>query len=145
MKRIHQIALGVAAAMTSAGPALCENAVRTGARGNKFGAVFLDTGPVTKTLVVVLLALIVAALVGALRRGQWPAGARLSERLAWGGILLGLAGAVFQATNMVVRIVYDGGAPPFVIWAPGLAEILLILTAGLLASAVGVFTRRAAD
>ncbi|NQE62607.1 hypothetical protein [Caulobacter sp. RHG1] len=145
MNRIHHIALGVLAAFASAGPALCENAVRTGARGNKFGAVFLDTGPVTKTLVVVLLALIIAALIGAIRRERWAGGARLSARLASGGILLGLAGAVFQATNMVVRIVYDGGAPPFVVWAPGLAEILLILTAGFLASAVGVFTRRPAD
>jgi hypothetical protein len=33
--------------------------------------------------------------------------------------------------------------PPFVVLAPGLAEILMVLTAGFLASAVGVFTRRA--
>lgn len=145
MNLIRQATLGVVAALASAGPALCENAVRTGARGNKFGAVFLDTGPVAKVLILVLLALIIAAVVGAIRRDRWPGGARLSQRLATGGILLGLTGAVFQATNMVVRVVYDGGAPPFVVWAPGLAEMLLMLTAGLLASAVGVFTRRATD
>lgn len=143
MKRTYIIACGLMAALASGGPALCENAVRPGANGNKFGSVFMDMGPFTKALTLVLLALIAVALVGAIRR--WPPGARLSARLAYGGVLLGLGGAVYQATNMVVRVVYDGGAPPFVVWAPGLAEMLLMLTAGLLASAVGIFTRRAAE
>lgn len=123
-------------------PAFAANAVRPGANGNKFGSVFVDAGPITKLLVLIMLALIVVSLIGAARRGAWPLGARIAARMVAGGPILGLACATFLAMNMVVRVVYSGQIPPFVVWAPGLAEILMVIMVGLLASVVGMFTRR---
>lgn len=143
MKRTYTLAIGLLAALASAGPALCENAVRPGEHGNKFGAVFMDAGPIGKLLTVGLVVLTVVAVIGAIRR--WPPGARLSKRLVYGGVLVGLGAVVFEATLLMVRFVYDGGVPPFVVWAPALAEMLMILTAGFVASIAGIFTRRLAD
>lgn len=123
-------------------PVFAANAVRPGANGNKFGSVFVDAGPIAKLLVLIMLALIVVSIIGAARRGAWPAGARIAARMVSGGPILGLAGATFLAMNIVVRVVYSGQVPPFIVWAPGLAEMLMVITVGLLASVVGMFTRR---
>jgi len=125
-----------------ASPAFAANAVRPGANGNKLGSVFVDAGPITKLLVLIMLALIVVSLIGAARRGAWPLGARIAARMVAGGPILGLAGATWLAMNIVVRVVYSGQIPPFVVWAPGLAEMLMVITVGLLASVVGMFSRR---
>lgn len=145
--KIHSMTAGVLTTIASLGfasSALAANAVRPGAKGDKFGSVLADAGPVAKLLVLILAALIVASLVGAARRGAWSLGGRIAARLVPGGLLLGLAGAAFLAMNIVVRIVYAGEIPPFVVWAPGLAEILMVVTVGLLASTIGVFTRKIA-
>lgn len=145
MKQVSTAAgLAAISQLLLAAPALAAKAVRPGARGDKFGSVFADAGPVAKLLVLMLAALAIAALVGAVRRGAWPLGTRIAACLVPGGLLLGLAGATFLAVNILVRIVYSGAAPPFVVMAPGLAEMLMVLTVGLLASAIGAFARRPA-
>ncbi|EGF90770.1 putative membrane protein [Asticcacaulis biprosthecium C19] len=118
-------------------PVWASNAVRPGADGVKFTAVFNDTGPVAKLVFVVLVVSAILALVlSFLKRKR---GEAFVSGLRTGGILVSLAAAAFLAMNICVRMVYDGGVPPFVIWAPGLAEILMVVMAGFVASGAAAF------
>jgi hypothetical protein len=120
-----------------------ENAVSPGHNGNKLGSVFLDAGPIAKMLTLALaiatLAALALAVVNALRPRAPRIGDRFASGLKPGGLALGLAGVAFLAMNIVVRMVYGGAVPPFIVMAPGFAEMLMVLAAGLLASAAGAF------
>lgn len=128
--------------MATATSAFASNAVRPGANGVKFASAFADAGPVAKLIVLglILAALwaVALAVLNATRRNRPPQGRDFIAGLRLGGVLVALAGVVFLAMNTVIRVVYEGGIPPFIVWAPALAEMLLILLAGLIASAVAV-------
>lgn len=67
-----------------------------------------------------------------------PGGSAFIAALRLGGPLVGLLGAVYTAFNLLVGITNIGRAGPFVIWAPALAEGMLILIVGLVAGVIGV-------
>ncbi|MFT3997770.1 MAG: hypothetical protein QM667_10210 [Asticcacaulis sp.] len=124
-------------------PAVAANAVRPGQNGIKFASVLSDAGPVAKTVVIVLCLATLYAIISAIRQSLKPKpvahGQSFIRALRYGGFLAGAACALFLAMNIVVRVVYSGTVPPFIVWAPGLAEILLVLAFGLIASTTAIF------
>jgi ABC-type dipeptide/oligopeptide/nickel transport system permease component len=128
--------------------AWARNAVHPGATGQKVPSVILDAGPVAKLFLLSMLIAAVAAIVlGVMARRRRsaakPAGAGFVSSLRVGGVLLAAAVATWLGANILVRSNYDGGVPPFHIVSPGLAEITVVMLAGMLASAAAVFAHGA--
>lgn len=123
--------------------ARAQNAVHPGGTGQKVPAVVLDAGPIAKLcLLLMIVAAFTALILGVasrLRRTATPKGLSFVSSLRLGGPLFAAAVALYLGANILVRINYDGGLPPFHIISPGLAEIAVVVLAGLLASVAAVF------
>lgn len=124
--------------------AWAENAVHPGATAPKVPSVIMDAGPVAKLFLILMLVAALSTLVLSVmarrRRSEGsPRGAGFVSSLRLGGVLLATAVATYLGANILVRINYDGGVPPFHIISPGLAEMAVVILAGLLASALAVF------
>lgn len=119
------------------------NAVHPGGTAQKVPSVILDAGPIAKfCLLLMIVAAITALILGVasrLRRTAAPTGLSFVSSLRLGGPLFAAAVAIYLGANILVRINYDGGLPPFHIISPGLAEIAVVVLAGLLASVAAVF------
>lgn len=107
--------------------------------GRKLSMTFMDAGPDIKLLVLLLLAAAVTALV-VWFRGRRGDPARISEQWVarlggWraGLPLLSLAGAAHLAMNSSVAAYAYPEQPTFRLMAPGLAEMAMVLSAGMLA------------
>ncbi len=120
-----------------------QNAVHPGGTSQKVPSVILDAGPIAKVcLLLMIVAAITALVIGAvsrLRRTSAPKGQSFVSSLRLGGPLFAAAVGIYLGANILVRINYDGGLPPFHIISPGLAEIAVVVLAGLLASVAAVF------
>ncbi|NBW10911.1 MAG: hypothetical protein EBR82_23065 [Caulobacteraceae bacterium] len=121
--------------------ALAQNAVHPGGTGQKVPSVILDAGPIAKVcLLLMIVAAITALVLGvASRLRRTATGQSFVSSLRLGGPLFAAAVAIYLGANILVRINYDGGLPPFHIISPGLAEIAVVVLAGLLASVAAVF------
>lgn len=116
--------------------------------GGTLGAVFFDAGVFIKLLVSgLLLAAVAAVALGFLngarirkRSDTPPIGMGFLAGLRAGGPLLALAGASWNILTWHLGMIGGGAVPPYLVLAPGVAEVFLILLAGLLASAAAVFS-----
>lgn len=119
------------------------NAVHPGGTGQKVPSVILDAGPVARLCLLLMIVAALAALAlgvaARLRSHPTPMGLSFVSSLRVGGPLFAAAVAVYLGANILVRINYDGGLPPFHIVSPGLAEMAVVILAGLLASTAAVF------
>ncbi|MCR5875447.1 hypothetical protein LRS10_15400 [Phenylobacterium sp. J426] len=110
--------------------------------GAKITNTFADAAIEIQLLTLVLFAVALAAVV------LWIRGARTLSRggqaprslgflAAWraGGPLLALSGIAYLAMNFMVAIYAYPGPQDFKVYAPGFAEMAMVLWAGLLAGA----------
>lgn len=138
--------IALAVAVLGFAPVQAAAAVRPGATGDKFGAVFSDAAPHMKLVLALLLLAAVAALVLEIanvirsqRQGRALLGLRFLGALRIGAPLLAMAFVAGNAGNAFVGMVYEGRVPPLLVVAPGLAEICYLLFAGTLAATAAVF------
>ncbi len=135
--------LATASVLLLSTAAHAQNAVHPGGTGQKVPSVILDAGPIARAcLLLMIIAAITALVLGGvsrLRRQAAPRGQSFVSSLRLGGPLFAAAVAIYLGANILVRINYDGGLPPFHIISPGLAEIAVVILAGLLASVAAVF------
>ena len=104
--------------------------------------VFFDADPLVKlVMLVLLLATVAAAVVGAVKLASGPrltGGSAYLSALRLGGPLLGLLGAAYVGLFMFIGISNAPTPPSMTVLAPGLAEIVLLLVLGFLAGGVAV-------
>lgn len=133
--------LATASVLLLSTAAHAQNAVHPGGTGQKVPSVIFDAGPIAKVcLLLMIVAAITALALGvASRLRRTATGQSFVSSLRLGGPLFAAAVAIYLGANILVRINYDGGLPPFHIISPGLAEIAVVVLAGLLASVAAVF------
>ena len=114
--------------------------------GRKLGMTFMEASPDIKLLTLAFVGAAIAAIVTWVRnrRGE-PAKIRdrtLARLRGWrvGGPMLGAAAAAYLAMNNFVAAYAYPEAPTFRLMAPGLAEIAMVLWAGLLSGGVAAVT-----
>jgi len=113
--------------------------------GRKLTTTFGDAGLEIKTVTVVLWIVALAAVV-VWARGVWRRDGRTAQRIAWlggwqtGGPLLGGAGVAYLAMNFWVAV-YAYPPATLAVYAPGWAEMSMVLWAGLLAGSLAAIAR----
>jgi hypothetical protein len=106
--------------------------------GRKLGMTFMEASPDIKLLTLAFVGAAIAAIVTWVRNRRGEPGKIADRTLArlrgWrvGGPMLGAAAAAYLAMNNFVAAYAYPEAPTFRLMAPGLAEIAMVLWAGLL-------------
>lgn len=106
------------------------------------GAIVSASDAVSKAVMVSLLlasgAAVALAAAKVLARGGLTGGSAFVRGLRWAGPLLGLAGALHVMLTLFIGMARFGGSVPLAVYAPGLAEGVLVLLIGVVSGLVGV-------
>jgi hypothetical protein len=110
----------------------------------------LSHAPLFVTIVMLLLLglSIAAAAVGAgkLRPGAPLAGgSAFLSNLRWGGPMTGLLGGAYGGLNMLLGIANAADEPPMPVLAPGLAEMVLLISLGLITGIIATIANTAVE
>jgi hypothetical protein len=111
-------------------------------------AVALNASIPIKFLMAGLLLATVAAIVVATRNllgGPINGGSAFLSGLRYGGPLVGLLGAALNGLWSFMAIAATDAPMPFSVYAPGLAEAMLVLVFGLVSGVVGVIAHWAVE
>lgn len=133
--------LASAAALSMATPVLAYDRVTA-------TAVFLNSTIPIKLMMLGLVVAMIAAVVVAIRKvsaGHISGGSTYISALRFGGPLLGLLGAALNGLWSFMGIASMGRSMPFEVYAPGLAEAMLVLSLGLLSGVVAVIANWAVE
>ena len=132
-----------------AGSAAAEEVRRNWCCGAKFSATFFDAAIEIQLLTVGLFGVAAAALaawgraLARRRKGEVGAGVRTLAFLgAWraGSLLLAAGGIAYLAMNFFVAVYAYPAVASYHAYAPGFAEMAMVLWAGLTAAAVSTLT-----
>ncbi len=113
------------------------------------GGVFAHAPPVLKLIIVALVAMSLAAVAVCARklasRDGLAGGSAYLSGLRLGGPLLGLLGGAWTGVNIAVGVANAQGPVPMAVLAPGIAEAVTLLAAGLLAGVVAAICHWAVE
>ncbi|WP_309646704.1 hypothetical protein [Phenylobacterium sp.] len=132
-----------ASAALAAAPALAH------AQPLTIGGVFADAHIIIQSMMAILILCIVAAVVVSVRKvtsgPHLSGGSAFLSGLRLGGPLVGCLGAAYTALMIFMGVSNVATPLPLKVIAPGLAEIALLLSLGLMAGVVAVVANWAVE